>query len=249
MINADNLIFLSPISIRLPSELYDLLDTDAQLFGFIKNNKSNINGFLNELLPAIIDMQSTISSHTLLDNENEQLTSLLSNSTFYLDTILKPLLKGKNVTISFRVNKAHEKDFQEIYENVLPIFNMDFSTLLRSLLTFYIINRLSIRERFLHFKNYTEISDAIIEQKQCLVFLKKESFLFSCMSILVSPISDRNILLGIDQKTQHAHAIPFHLITKAIIQSENGISPKKNHKILQRAFLAYLKAEKKLQED
>ena len=157
-------------------------------------------------------------------------------------------MKGNNVTISFRVNKAHEKDFQEIYESVLPVYNMDFSALIRSLLAFYIINRLAIRERFLHFKNYTEISNAIMEKKQCLLFLKKESLLLSYMLILVSPISDRNVLLGIESKTGNVHAIPFHLVTNAVAQDEDGIAIKNNLKILRRAFLEYLKAEKKLQE-
>ncbi len=248
MINADNLIFLSPISIRLPSELYDLIEADARLFGFRKNGKGNINGFLNELLPSIVEVQSNISSSAFFTTGDEQISSFSSNATFYLDSIFKPLLKGNNVTISFRVNKAHEKDFQEIYENILPVYNMDFSALLRSLLTFYIINRLAIRERFLHFETYTEISNAIIENKQCLLFLKKESLLLSYMLILVSPVSDHNVLLGIESKTGNVHAIPFHLVTNAVTQDEDGIAIKNNLKILKKAFLEYLKAEKKLQE-
>ena len=249
MINANNLIFLSPISIRLPNELYDLIEADARLFGFKKNGKGNINGFLNELLPTIVEAQSNIQVPAFLANNDELTTSLVPHSMFYLDSIFKPLLKGNNVTISFRVNKAHEKDFQEIYENILPVYNMDFSALLRSLLTLYVINRLAIRERFLHFKNYTEISNAIINEKQCLLFLKKESLLLSCMTILVSPVSDRNVLLGIEVETGNAHAIPFQLVTNAVVQNKDGISLKSKLKILKKAFSEYIKAEKNLQKN
>lgn len=247
MINADNLIFLSPISIRLPSELYNLIEVDARLFGFKKNGKANISGFLNELLPNIIEVLLSPPPSVFPTNNNENFASLTAYSTFYLDTYFKPLLKGDNVTISFRVNKSHEKDFQNIYENVLPICNMDFSALLRYLLTFYAINRLSIRERFLAFKNYTEISNAIIEQKQCLVFLKKERFQLSCATIFVSPLSDRNVLLGIDAETGTVLAIPFLLITSAVIQDEEGIALKSKLKILKTVFTQYLKGEKQPQ--
>ena len=247
MINANNLIFLSPISIRLPNELYDLIEVDAKLFGFKKNGKPNINGFLNKLLPSIIKMQSSIPSLAFSNTNDEELVSLISKSTFQIDSIYKPLIKGDNVTVSFRVNKAHEKDFQEIYENILPVYNMDFSALLRSSLTFYIINRLAIRERFVHFENYTAISNAISEQKQCLFFLKEKHLLLSSISIFVSPITDRNVLLGIDPKTGTAHAIPFQLITNAILQNEDSIPVKNNLKILRKAFLEFIKAEKILQ--
>ena len=102
MINVDSLIFLSPISIRLPRELYDLIEVDAWLFDFRKNGKSNINGFLNELLPSLIDVQSNMSTSTFFDNDDEQTAHLLKSSIFYLDSFFKPLLKGDNVTISFR---------------------------------------------------------------------------------------------------------------------------------------------------
>lgn len=249
MINADNLIFLSPISIRLPSELYDLLEADARLFGFRKNGKGNINGFLNELLPSIIDMQTSITFPTSLTNSDKQTSSFLKSSMFYLDSFFKPLLKGNNVTISFRVNKAHEKAFQEIYENILPVYNMDFSALVRSLLTCYITNRLAIRERFLYFKIYTEISKAIIEQQQILVFLKEERLQLSCVAVFVSPISDRNVLLGINPTTGSANAIPLSLVQKIIIQDKDNITIKSPYKILRKAFLLYLNTEKKLQKN
>ena len=70
MINANNLIFLSPISIRLPSELYDLIEADARLFGFKKNGKGNINGFLNALIPSIVDLQTSRTT-SLWDNDDE----------------------------------------------------------------------------------------------------------------------------------------------------------------------------------
>lgn len=244
MINVDNLIFLSPMSIRLPSELYDLIEADARLFGYKKNGKANINGFLNELLPSILNSQWGFSSSKSLPNDDEIPDSVVTNSIFFLDSFFKPLLKGNNVTISFRVNKAHEKEFQEIYENILPTYNMDFSMLLRSLLTFYVINRLAIRERFLHFKNYTEISKAIIEKKQILVFLKEEKFQLSNAAILVSPVSDRNVLLGIDSKLGSAHAIPFALVQNIVMQSKDNIAIKNPHKILRKTFLLYLNAEK-----
>ncbi len=116
-----------------------------------------------------------------------------------------------------------------------------------SSITFYIINRLAIRERFVHFENYTAISNAISEQKQCLFFLKEKHLLLSSISIFVSPITDRNVLLGIDPKTGTAHAIPFQLITNAILQNEDSIPVKNNLKILRKAFLEFIKAEKILQ--
>ena len=121
---------------------------------------------------------------------------------------------------------------------------MDFSAILRSLLTFYITNRLALRERFLHFENYKEISNAIIQKKQCLIFLKEEMLHLSSMAIFVSPTSDRNVLLGINQATGSAVALSFHLVETAIIQNENSTISKNNYNILRKAFLEYLKIEK-----
>ncbi|MBQ4269621.1 MAG: hypothetical protein IJB97_08245 [Clostridia bacterium] len=217
------------------------------MFGFRKNGKGNINGFLNELLPSIINVQASITPSSFFVKSDEETVSFFKNSIFYFDSIFKPVLKGNNVTISFRVNKAHEKDFQEIYENILPVQNMDFSALFRSLLSIYIINRLAVRERFLYFKNYTEISKSIVEKKQCIVFLKRKKFQLSCMAVFVSPISDRNVLLGIDSKTGNAHAIPFQLVENVVIQNEDNITVKNPYKILRKAFLIYLNTEKELQ--
>lgn len=248
MINADNLMFLSPISIRLQSELYDLIESDARLFGFYKNGKSNINGFLNKLLPSIIEIFSAVSDSKLFHDIEEYITPV-RNPLIYLDTIFKPLLNSNNITISFRVNKAHEKDFQYIYQQILPFYNMDFSALIRTLLACYITNRLAIRERFFHFKNYTEISNAIEEKKQCLFFLKTERIRLSCITIAVSPISDRNILLGIDPLTGNAHAIPFRLIETAVTQDEFSKTAKNNLKLLKQAYYTYIKTEKSLQKN
>lgn len=247
MINADNLLFFSPISIRLPSELYDLIEADARLFGFIKNGKGNINGFLNQLLPSIIDMFSNVSTAELFGDVEEPTPLVFKNPMVYLDTLFKPLLKGNNVTISFRVNKAHEQDFRNIYKNILPFFNKDFSALFRSLLTCYVTNRLAIRERFVYFKNYSEISNATAEKKECVCFLKKEIIRFSCLKIFVSPITDRNILLGIEKATGKINIMPFALIDNAIMQEEDSENVKVSLKVLTQGFRAYLQGEKKLQ--
>lgn len=245
MNTVDNLIFLSPISIRLPSELYGLIESDARLFGFIKNKKANINGFLNELLPSIVEMQmSTPINSPIFANMDEDTTKKLQGISLYFENFFKPLLKGNSVTVSFRVNKAHEKDFLDIYQNILGFYNMDFSLLVRSLLTYYIINRLAIRERFLYFRNYDEISNAIAEKKECLFFLKGETLRFSPVTLIVSPYSDRNILLGIEQETGISHVMPFHLINKVIAQKKETQLTKRDLKYLKIALQTYLKNEK-----
>lgn len=69
------------------------------------------------------------------------------------------------------------------------------------------------------------------------------------MTILVSPVSDRNVLLGIEAETGNAHAIPFQLVTNAVVQNKDGISVKSKLKILKKAFSEYIKAEKNLQKN
>ena len=69
------------------------------------------------------------------------------------------------------------------------------------------------------------------------------------MTILVSPVSDRNVLLGIEVETGNAHAIPFQLVTNAVVQNKDGISVKSKLTILKKAFSEYIKAEKNLQKN
>ena len=165
----------------------------------------------------------------------------------YLDTLFKPLLGGNNVTISFRVNKAHEQDFQNIYHNVLPDCDMDFSALLRTLLTSYAINRVAIRERFVFFKTYSEISNATAERKECLCFLPNTSVRFSHLKIFVSPVTDRNVLFGIEKDTGKMDFFPFCLIKNAVMQDEKSKNVKVSHKALMQGYNLYLQTEKKLQ--
>ena len=127
MNTTDRFLLFSPTSIRLPRELYHLIERDAWLFGFRKNNKSNLNGFLNELLPALAFYQKRSSNLLSAVAELEETTyKEIISGILKFDSLQLSLLKDKGITLSFRVNKTHANDFIEIYDNHLSDYNMDF---------------------------------------------------------------------------------------------------------------------------
>lgn len=244
--NIDRLTYFSPTSFRLPSEMYTILEMDALHFGFKKNHKANICGFLNELLPALcaykIDLRNKVLS-TLDEN-----IETLNNFEKLLNTLTlaqNSLLKQNYVTVPFRVSAKHYNDFIYIHDYLLSTLNVDFSSFVRSILFDYISKRLAIRERLFLYKQLKILLPAIENRQFCHFFLRDQQLSFLPHTIIVSPYTGSNILFGINRTKKYAVSFNISLINNIIPKETQPPLSNVEKSILQIRLNAFFEEEKK----
>ena len=197
----DRLTYFNPTSFRLPSEIYTILEMDAIHFGFKKNNKSNISGFLNELLPALSKYKFDWHNE-ILGEENNDITLInkIENILNSVTLTQNSLFKQTSVTIPFRVNKKHYDDFLFIHDKQLPMLNLDFSEFIRSLLIDYTSKRLAIRERLFFYEKIKLIISSMQNKQSCRFLVEDNQVLpFVPAAIIISPYTGANIIVGINK--------------------------------------------------
>ena len=222
------LSLFSPMSIKIPNEVYELVVADAWRFHYVKNGKSNISGFLNDLIPSMVkykeDSFCQISSITKLEDD---LLKPYINAAVSLDYHQLSLIKDSGTNITFRINKSRINDFIDIYDKHLSAFNISFSSLVRNSLTEFATKRLLIRERLAFFKQFKQIAFAIQEQQSCFTILKDTTIHFLPLKIITSPFSDLNTIFGINIPEKKIISIPLCNII-AVSHKENRLTVSDN---------------------
>jgi len=119
---------------------------DAQHFGFVKNGKPNLSGFLNALLPTLAAMRNDMHQRYLDKFGNEEDARKVENGIYeiYLSTF--DAGDGSLAKIPLRINKGSQKAFMNIYDHDLAKYGMDFSPFLKSLIDEYSMRALYQRE-------------------------------------------------------------------------------------------------------
>ena len=245
MNNYDRFSLFSPISIRIPKEIHSLIDADARRFGYIKNRKSNINGFLNDLLPSLAAYrEATCEAMSDITEINDNLTRKMVNATLSLDNLQLSFIKSSGANISFRANKYRMDEFIDIFDKHLGSFNISFSAFVRNSLAEFVSKRLSIRERLLYFKQFTQISLALQRQLSCFVILRNTTIHFLPVINVVSPYSDLNTIFGIDILNKKLSAIPLCKIIGISLEEKKTTINENVKKILNDKVESFMQNEK-----
>lgn len=140
----DTFYIAEKTKVKVSSFVVDILNHDAQAFGFIKsNNDSNINGLLNKLLPTMLEIKKL--ERTRLLEAAEQFNStesekfcefadMVFDSVYFSDAELENLEQY----IWIRPNEQTRATFDEIVKSELPKAAVELSVYIRYLLNRYV---------------------------------------------------------------------------------------------------------------
>lgn len=105
------------------------------LIGFIKNNKPNISGFLNQLIYHLSQYREDLHNNFLRKNNNDSKLALIIEQNIY-NVYLRTfdISNDSKVKIQLRINKQYMNSFINIVDNYLNKYNMDFTNYIRTLL-------------------------------------------------------------------------------------------------------------------
>ena len=210
--NTTRLTFYDPTNITLPITVFDTLVNDAYYFGFIKNKLANISGLLNHLIPNLSDYRDDLHNTFLENNDgNEELTNKIEENIYKYYFNKYDYCDDGVITVPFRVNKEYYEDFLIIHDVKLQKYNMNFTNYIRSLLIEYTSKRIGQREYFFFYRMIGIIKNAIENNEECRFYTEKEILTFIPISIELSRITSRNLIIGVtaDKDT----AIIFELVS------------------------------------
>lgn len=216
--NDSRLTFFDPTNITLPIVICNTLKQDAIHFGFIKNEKANISGFLNHLIPCLADYREDLHNILLQENDyDEALTNKIEQNIYKVYFNKYDYCDDGTETVPFRINKAYLQAFLEIFDNKLSKYNIDFTNFVRSLLIEYCSKRLNQREYFFFYRTIDKIKNACCEKKLCYFYTKSEKKCFIPVSIEVAQESETNLIVGIDKNKDVAYVLPFAYIQRVVV--------------------------------
>lgn len=201
--NNIRLTFNSSTNISLPLGVYYVLQDDALAFGFIKNNKPNINGFLNELIPSLSNYQEDLNKKLLEYNDgDEELARICAGSIH--NVYLKPFafVDYDRKNVPFRINKDKYDVFITIHDERLRFYNTDFSNYIRTLLSEYALKKFDQREYLYAFEMTNQIKDAIINQNVCIFYLDQEVRVFAPFYLDIDRFENYVYVLGSNKSGQ-----------------------------------------------
>ena len=200
------LTFNSSTNFTLPIGVFRILQGDAYYYGFIKDEKPNISGFLNGLIPALSDYQEDLRKRLVIYyNGDEEMAKncarglhnvYLHPFTFHDDGV---------VNVPFRIGKDKYDDFMMIHDERLAFYDTDFTNYVRTVLSEYASKTLGQREYMYAFRIVDTLREAIHRERICKFYTDEQSYVFVPVSIETSPVYDHNYIVGIDEdKKPHA---------------------------------------------
>ena len=197
------LTFNSSTNFTLPIGVYQILQGDAYYYGFMKNEKPNISGFLNRLIPALSDYQEDLFKELLkYNNGNVEAAKMCARSIH--NVYLQPFAFHDDgvINIPFRISKDKYDDFIVIHDERLAFYDTDFTNYVRTLLSEYASKTLGQREYLYAFRMINYIKEAIEKQRLCKFYTDEQIFIFVPVSIETSPLYNHNYIIGIDCNNQ-----------------------------------------------
>ena len=212
------LTFNSSTNFTLPIGVYQVLQGDAYYYGFMKNDKPNIGGFLNNLIPALSDYQEDLFAELLkYNNGNVELAKMCARSIH--NVYLRPFSFHDDgvINVPFRISKERYDDFIVIHDERLAFYDTDFTNYVRTLLSEYASKTLGQREYLYAFRIINDIKETIRKHKCCKFYTDENTFVFVPISIESSPLYNHNYIVGIDDNNQ-AQAVKLSEIRKISVE-------------------------------
>lgn len=198
--NNTRLTFNSSTNFTLPIGVFRILQMDACYYGFVKNGKPNVSGFLNNLIPALSDYQEDLFERLLkYNNGNVEIAKICARSIH--NVYLHPFAYHDDGTVNvpFRISKDKYEDFIVIHDERLAFYDTDFTNYVRTLLSEYASKTIGQREYIYAFRLIESIREAIPKGYVCKFYTDEQVFAFVPVSVETSPISTFNYIIGIDK--------------------------------------------------
>ena len=197
------LTFNSSTNFTLPIGVYRVLQGDAYYYGFIKNGKANISGFLNNLIPALSDYEKNLFNELLEYNNKDEGAARMCARSIH-NVYLRPFLFHYDgvINVPFRISQDKYNDFWEIHDERLAFYDTDFTGYIRTLLSEYASKSFTQREYLYAYKRIIILREAITKRKICKFYAEEATFEFAPVFIEPSPIYPHNYIAGVDIQGQ-----------------------------------------------
>ena len=225
--NRSRLTFTSSTNFTLPIGVFQILQRDAYYYGFMKNGKPNISGFLNNLIPSLSDYQEDLYQELLkYNNGSEEIAKACARSIH--NVYLYPFAFHDDgvVNVPFRISKDRYSDFIVIHDERLAFYDTDFTNYVRTLLSEYASKTIGQREYLYAFRIIATLREAIQRERVCNFYSNEKHFTFVPVSIETSPVYNYNYIVGVD-KNNMPQAIKLSETQRiTVLETEMKISEK-----------------------
>lgn len=247
MINK-RLTFFDSTNIVLPITVYSTIFRDSCYFGYTKNHRANISGFLNRLIPYLSEYRNDLHEIFLKKNQNDEiLTSKIEENIYKVYFNKYDYCDDATIKVPLRINSEFYEDFLIIHDVSLKKYNMDFTNYVRSLLIEYTSKRLSQREYFFFYRQVNIIKNAIQNNMECRFYTKDETLTFIPISIELSTeifkTNQRNFLLGITADKETTVIVALSTLEKVFITESTYPITQEDSDFIYDSFYDYCKGE------
>lgn len=218
--NNIRLTFHTSTNLKLPIGVFRVLQQDAYYYGFVKNEKPNISGFLNQLLPPLSDYQEDLFQELLkYNNGNKEIAEACARSIHNVYLCPFTFRDDGDVNVPFRISQNKYDDFILIHDERLGFYHTDFSGYIRTLLSEYASKTLEHREYLYAYRMVDPLRDAMRKGNIVKFYTDDAVFVFAPVFIEASPIYGHNYIVGIDSTLQ-PQIVRLSEVKKALIQQE-----------------------------
>lgn len=203
--------------------IYDIIISDCFYFGYIKNNKPNISGFINHIIPHLAKYREDLHLQFLKNNNyDEDIARLIECNIYniYLKTF--DISNDSKRKIQLRINKENESSFREILYKHLNKYNLDFTNYIRTLLLDYSIKPLYQREYFSIYSLSKKIEYAIQHCKEIVIKTRSESINLIPITYEVNSTTAQSFLFGFASSSKDVITILEYSKIQNIIVLDNS---------------------------
>lgn len=230
----NNLNFLiDGTNFKISSGIYEILSHDCIYFGFIKNNKPNISGFINHLIYHLSEYREDLHNDFLRHNNfNEKLALDIEHNIYniYLKTF--DISNDSKVTIQLRLNKQYIDTFIQIVDNQLSKYNLDFTNYIRTLLLEYAVKPLYQREYFFIYRYSKIILKAQKNSKFITIRTNDEIINIVPVAIEKDYIDNQSYIFGFTKNKEQIVILKFSYIKAITSQDEFLLIDDNDYKLI-----------------
>ena len=242
--NNSRLTFNTSTNLLLPISVQDVLYADAYLYGWVKNHKSNISGFINHIIPMLSEYQDDLRERLLAyNNGNEEITKIVEQNIFNIYLPLFDIQSDPSTNVPFRINQKNYDEFLNIHDTKLLHYNTNFTDFVRKLLVEYSKKSPDQREILYAYRIVKKIKDAIADQRLCHFHCGKNKVSAVPVQMEASPVSRKNIIFGMPEEDRIPYIIPLYTVTNLVVDNKTMTITDEDCQIIYEAQTQYYYSE------